>query len=91
MLIIKQTPSENGAFPFPQEWGGIAPPTGYYQLKNNLDMADFYKYNGFVNITTARDVVTSYTPNTEAWESWKKTATPDEPTEAEILNVLLGV
>lgn len=53
----------------------------------------YLQYNGFVHLTLEGDTVTSVSPNTEAWESWKmteaeKTAVPVKPTDAERLAAL---
>ena len=49
-----------------------------------------------VTPSTDNHGATSYTvePNTEAWEAWKATLPPEtdpEPTDTEVLNILLGV
>lgn len=50
--------------------------------------------NGFVNLTLNGDTVTAVEKNVEAWEAWKASLPPEtepEPTDTEVLNVLLGV
>lgn len=71
MYIIPQSPSASGAFPPLQHWGGLTPPAGFDVWPEELDTADFYAYNGFVVLTVVRGTVSSYKPNTEAWESWQ--------------------
>lgn len=71
MLIIPQSPSQNGSYPPIQPWPGLTPPDGYDVWPEELDTADFYAYNGFVILTVVRGTVSSYQPNTEAWESWQ--------------------
>lgn len=71
MLIIPQSPSQNGSYPPIQQWPGLTPPDGYDVWPEELDTADFYAYNGFVILTVVRGVVSSYQPNTKAWESWQ--------------------
>ena len=71
MLIIPQSPSQNGSYPPIQQWPGLTPPDGYDVWPEELDTADFYAYNGFVVLTVVRGVVSSYQPNTEAWEAWQ--------------------
>ncbi|HIT31697.1 MAG TPA: hypothetical protein IAC25_02520 [Candidatus Enterenecus stercoripullorum] len=83
MKIIAKTPASNGAYPPPQDWGGLVPPEGYYQWPDSLDTADFYVHSGFVTLTTARNLVMDYEPNTEAWEAWKSTQ-PDPIDEAKV-------
>lgn len=94
MLIIKKTPTENGAYPPLQDWSGLVAPEGYYKWPNTMDTAEFYQYNGFVTLTVVRGMVQSYDPNTEAWEAWKESLPPDpEPgaSDTDVLNTLLGV
>lgn len=98
MNIIFTTSSASGAYSTIQSWNRPVPPEGYAVWPDTVDTADFYNYNGFVNLTveTVDDVptVTSYTPNVEAWEAWKASLPPDpepEPTDTEVLNTLLGV
>lgn len=71
MLIIPQSPSQNGSYPPIQPWPGLTPPDGYDVWPEELDTADFYAYNGFVILTVVRGTVSSYQPNAEAWEAWQ--------------------
>lgn len=71
MLIIPQSPSQNGSYPPIQPWPSLTPPDGYDVWPEELDTADFYAYNGFVILTVVRGTVSSYEPNTEAWEAWQ--------------------
>lgn len=81
MLIIPQSPSQNGSYPPIQPWPGLVPPDGYDVWPEELDTADFYAYNGFVILSVVRGTVSSYQPNTEAWESWQASRPPEpEPT-----------
>lgn len=81
MLIIPQSPSQNGSYPPIQPWPGLTPPDGYDVWPEELDTADFYAYNGFVILSVVRGTVSSYQPNTEAWESWQASRPPEpEPT-----------
>lgn len=77
MYIIPQSPSASGAFPPLQHWGGLTPPAGFDVWPEELDTADFYAYNGFVILTVVRGTVSSYQPNTEAWESWQASRPPE--------------
>lgn len=79
MNIIRKEPNASGAYPAPQSWNGNKPPVGYAVI--DLDMTEFYSYNGFVILAIEGDTVTGYTPNTEAWEKWK--AEQPEPQEPE--------
>lgn len=79
MKIIQKQPNPSGAYPAPQTWNSNVPPSGYAII--DLDMTEFYTYNGFVTLTIEGDTVTSYEPNVEAWEDWK--ANPPEPTPPE--------
>jgi hypothetical protein len=78
-MIIQKQPNPSGAYPAPQTWHGNRPPVGYAII--DLDMTEFYSYNGFVILAIEGDTVTGYTPNTEAWEKWK--AEQPEPQEPE--------
>ena len=79
MNIIRKEPNASGAYPAPQTWNSNVPPSGYVII--DLDMTEFYSYNGFVLLAVEGDTVTGYTPNTEAWEKWK--AEQPEPQEPE--------
>ena len=79
MNIIRKEPNASGAYPAPQTWNSNVPPSGYAII--DLDMTEFYAYNGFVILAIEGDTVTRYTPNTEAWEKWK--AEQPEPQEPE--------
>lgn len=81
MLIIPQSPSQNGSYPPIQPWPGLTPPDGYDVWPEELDTADFYAYNGFVILTVVRGTVASYQPNAEAWEAWKSTLPPEPEPE----------
>lgn len=50
-MIIKKTPTANGAHPAPQTWQGETPPAGYAVIPDSVDLADFYEHNGFVTLT----------------------------------------
>lgn len=101
MNIITISSNASGAYPPIHSWNDSALPEGYAVWPDTVDTANFYNYNGFVTLTveTVDDVptVTSYTPNVEAWETWKASLPPDpepvtpEPTDTEVLNTLLGV
>ena len=78
-------------------------PFGYAIVPTQELYDAFYLYNGFVIPTynDAGDMVTSFAPNTEAWEAWKAAqadAPAPEPTaqeriealEAAVLEMILG-
>ena len=71
MYIIPHSPSASGAFPPLQHWGGLTPPAGFDVWPDELEQDTFQQYNGFVILTVVRGTVSSYQPNTEAWESWQ--------------------
>lgn len=97
MKYIQPTPNPSGAYSAPQSnpFPGAIPLT-------DEQTAVVLQYNGFVTITSHEETVvddftrTVYevTPNTEAWEEWKASLSPEpepEPTDTEVLNTLLGV
>ena len=96
MYIIPQSPSASGAFPPLQHWGGLTPPDGYDVWPEELEQGTFQQYNGFVVLTVVRGTVSSYQPNTEAWEAWKATLPPepepgpagDTPTYADMASAI---
>lgn len=71
MQIIRETPNAAGGYPPIQPWPGLTPPDGYDVWPDELEQDTFQQYNGFVVLTVVRGVVSSYQPNTEAWESWQ--------------------
>ena len=96
MYIIPQSPSASGAFPPLQHWGGLTPPAGFDVWPDELEQDTFQQYNGFVVLTVVRGVVSSYEPNTEAWEACKATLPPepepgpagDTPTYADMASAI---
>lgn len=76
MQIIRETPNAAGGYPPIQPWPGLTPPDGYDVWPEELDTADFYAYNGFVVLTVVRGTVSSYEPNTEAWEAFQQQELP---------------
>ena len=91
-MIIQKQPNPSGAYPAPQSWNSNVPPSGYAII--DLDMTEFYDYNGFVTLTIEGDTVTSYTPNVEAWEKWKSSLPepqPEPPTTEERITELEAV
>ena len=92
MNIIRKEPNGSGAYPAPQSWGSITPPTGYAIIPDTVNMSIFYAYNGFVFLTIEGDTVTGYTPNVDAWEEWKASLpdpTEEEPSEEEDTSAML--
>lgn len=91
MLIISQTPSAAGQYPPILRCSSAGIPAGYYWWPDTLERDTFYQYEGFVVLTIVRNTVASYVPNVEAYEAWKASQAPAEPTDTEVLNTLLGV
>lgn len=85
MYIIPQSPSASGAFPPLQQWGGLTPPAEFDVWPDELEQDTFQKYNGFVVLTVVRGTVSSYQPNTEAWESWQASRPPEPEPEPEFV------
>ena len=83
MLIIAKEPAANGGYSPIQTWTGQTPPDTHYQIRDGLDTSVFTEYNGFVILTVIRGIVTAMEPNTEAWEAWKETLSPDPGPEPE--------
>ena len=74
MQIIRETPNAAGGYPPIQPWPGLTPPAGFDVWPDELEQDTFQQYNGFVVLTVVRGVVSSYEPNTEAWEAWRAAA-----------------
>lgn len=91
MLVVSKTPSEAGQYPAIQQSASAGIPEGFYWWPDSLERETFYQYKGFVILTIARNTVASYVPNVEAYEAWKASQAPAEPTDTEVLNTLLGV
>ena len=70
MQILIVTPNENNPHPGPQSWESPDLPDGYAWLPDELDMAEFIQYKGFVTLTIENGTVTAITPNQEAYEAW---------------------
>lgn len=71
MKILKLTPNTSGAYPPIQDGQFSKCPIGFVMIPEDLDTTVFDEYSGFVSIQTHGNVVTSMTPNTACWESWK--------------------
>ena len=87
MIYIDPKPNASGAYPNPkgQPFPGCIPVDDAY-------LQTIIQYNGFVTIVSTDPVVIE--PDVEAWEAWKASLPPEvapEPTDTEVLNVLLGV
>ena len=97
MKYLNPTPNPSGAYPAPQSnpFKGAIPLTD--------EQAEIIiQYNGFVSVTSSEEeyeegffrTVYTVTPDTAAWEEWKATLPEEpepEPTDTDVLNVLLGV
>ena len=94
MNIINLTPNTGGGYPPIQSWSGATPPEGYAEV--SCDTAAFYEYRGFVALTLTDGVVTEFVGNQEALDAYLAEyqdvlEADQEATDAEVLNVLLGV
>lgn len=90
MKIMPIFANQSGAYPPIQSWEGTAPPEGYVEVPEGMDLTGFQEHNGFVTLVIENGVVTSMTPNVEAWEAWKAAhppveSEPEVPTEMEQL------
>lgn len=90
--------AKNAQYGVIQFWHDINPmPNGYMVIPDEIDLNDFFKYNGFIypEIKQIDNVLTmvSYKPNIEAWEEWRKNTsfqpTPDPIEKLEQENALL--
>lgn len=89
MKYLSRTPNASGAYPAPQSSHG----PGMLAISDE-QAAMVIQYNGFVTISEGEDGEPVLAPDTEAWEAWKASLPPEpepEPTDAEVLNALLGV
>ena len=91
MYIISATPSAAGQYPAIQRTTHAAPPEGFLWWPDSLEQQTFLQYEGFVILDIQRNTVASYQPNEAAYEAWKASQPAPEPTDAEVLNTLLGV
>lgn len=90
MILITAQPTTAGQYCLCRS-SSAGIPEGFFWWPDNLDRATFDQYEGFVKLTTARRTVAAYEANVEAYEAWKASQTPPAPTDAEILDALLGV
>ena len=91
MYIISATPSAAGQYPAIQQTNRAEPPEGFLWWPDSLEQQTFLQYEGFVILDIQRNTVASYQPNEAAYETWKASQPAPEPTDAEVLNTLLGV
>ena len=91
MYILNKTKSEAGQYPAIQHHDGLTAPEGFYWWPDYLEQQTFLQYEGFVILDIQRNTVASYQPNEAAYEAWKASQPAPEPTDAEVLNTLLGV
>ena len=91
MYIISATPSAAGQYPAIQQTNRAEPPEGFLWWPGSLEQQTFLQYEGFVILDIQRNTVASYQPNEAAYEAWKASQPAPEPTDAEVLNTLLGV
>lgn len=96
MYILSKTKSEAGQYPAIQHHDGLTAPEGFYWWPDYLEQDTFEQYEGFVILTVVRGTVSSYQPNTEAWESWQASRPPepepgpagDTPTYADMASAI---
>ena len=92
MNIINVLPLEDQLNFSVQSWNKPEPPDGYAIVPDELDLTDFYSYNGFVILTIKDNTLISYVPNLEAWEAWKASLPkpePEQPTVQEDTDAML--
>ena len=86
MFIIRKELNGNGSCQPPIQYPSTEVPCGYAIIEDSVNMADFYKYNGFIDPVftdiDGQEVMVSYTPNVVAWESWKSSIPEPEPKRA---------
>ena len=70
LKILLTSTRENESYAQPQDWDAENLPDGYAWLPDDLDLTEFFQYKGFVTLTIEDDVVTSITPNQEAYDAW---------------------
>lgn len=85
MYILSKTKSEVGQYPAIQHHDGLTAPEGFYWWPDYLEQDTFEQYEGFVILTVVRGTVSSYQPNTEAWESWQASRPPEPEPEPEFV------
>ena len=94
MKLIRTIVNPSGAYPAIQEGTFASIPDGMALWPEELDTADFYQYNGFVDLETTKLggilVVSGYQPNVEAWEEWKASLPPDPEPEPDPEYVTYG-
>lgn len=71
MKIIRITPNESGAYSPIQTGNFSSCPVGCAIIPDNMDLSEFYKCGGFVDITIENGVVTAMKGNPEAWAAWQ--------------------
>lgn len=91
MYILNKTKTEAGRYPAIQHHDGLTAPEGFYWWPDSLEQQTFLQYEGFVILDIQRNTVASYQSNEAAYEAWKASQPAPEPTDAEVLNTLLGV
>lgn len=67
MNIIQKQPNPSGAYPPIQSWSEAVPPDGYYQMADGVELS----CGGFGALTVEGGIVTAFTPDVGAWETWK--------------------
>ena len=90
MYIIKTTENENGSRPPIQSWDSDLVPIGFSLIPDDLDLTNFYKYNGFVKLAIDEEtgIVKDVQPNVEAWENWNSSLPPEKEPKPTKLDVI---
>ena len=91
MFVLKNAPSTAGQYPAILHTTSATVPEGSVWWPDSLEQETFLQYEGFVILDIQRNTVASYQPNKAAYEAWKASQPAPEPTDAEVLNTLLGV
>ena len=96
MNILRLEPNPSGAYPPMQSWSGSVVPDGFYEVADGVELS----CGGFGTLTVVDNVVTAFTPDTEAWAAWQAanpeaTAQPPETdklrADVDYIAVMTGV
>ena len=74
-IMLKET-KPSGAFYNIQSCGSSVVPDGFYEVADGVELS----CGGFGTLTVVDNVVTAFTPDTEAWAAWQA-ANPEPPTQ----------
>lgn len=84
MYIVSKEKTNSGgnAYSNPQEWYSQDIPNGFAVIPDKQILTVFSQYKGFVTLTIEDDVVTSITPNQEAYDAWMEAHPEPDPLPA---------